>query len=97
MTTPPHEFNRLAENKPSRYRPPFSLRLSFQERAQLERDAAGKSLGAYIREELFGKNVTPRRAARKLPIKDHEERRDALASMRNIEDELATRAPGFKT
>ncbi len=33
--------------------PPFSLRLSFDERAQLEQAAGNMTLGAYIRERLF--------------------------------------------
>ncbi len=37
--------------------PPFSLRLSFEERARLERDAGDMPLGAYIRERLFGVGV----------------------------------------
>jgi hypothetical protein len=57
--------------------PPFSLRLSFEERAQLERDAAGLSLGAYVRERIFdGSKVTPRRRG-KFPVKDQK----ALASV----------------
>jgi hypothetical protein len=42
------------------YDPPFSLRLSFAERARLERDADGTPLGAYIRERLLA--VPPRRS-----------------------------------
>jgi hypothetical protein len=57
--------------------PPFSLRLSFEERAQLERDAAGLSLGAYVRERIFdGSKATPRRRG-KFPVKDQK----ALASV----------------
>ena len=57
--------------------PPFSLRLSFEERAQLERDAAGLSLGAYVRERIFdASKATPRRRG-KFPVKDQK----ALASV----------------
>lgn len=35
------------------YDPPFSLRLSFEERARLEEQAEGMPLGAYIRERLL--------------------------------------------
>lgn len=56
---------------------PFSLRLSFEERAQLERDAAGLSLSAYVRERIFdGSKTTPRRRG-KFPVKDQK----ALASV----------------
>ncbi len=48
--------------------PPFSLRLSFDERAQLETEAGNMALGAYIRERLLG-DPTPRKKRRK-PIKD---------------------------
>ena len=42
------------------YDPPFSLRLSFAERARLEREADGTPLGAYIRERLLA--APPRRS-----------------------------------
>ncbi|MEM7778762.1 MAG: plasmid mobilization relaxosome protein MobC [Pseudomonadota bacterium] len=35
------------------YDPPFSLRLSFEERARLEKQAEGTPLGAYIRARLL--------------------------------------------
>jgi mobilization protein NikA len=41
------------------YDPPFSLRLSFEERARLTEQAEGAPLGAYIRERLLDK--PPRR------------------------------------
>lgn len=55
-----------------KYPPPFSLRLTFEERAKLEKLAAGMSLGAYIRDRLFGEDASPRRIRGKTPIKDHE-------------------------
>ena len=42
------------------YDPPFSLRLSFAERARLEREADGMPLGAFIRERLLA--ASPRRS-----------------------------------
>jgi hypothetical protein len=55
--------------------PPFSLRLTSEERQQLERRAAGTSLGAYIRACLFGENAanpaSTRRTRIKFPVKDH--------------------------
>lgn len=51
---------------------PFSLRLSPEERARLEREAAGLSLGAYIRSRLFGADAAPPPKSRsKFPVKDH--------------------------
>lgn len=75
MTTLRHNFNRIASQKPAankKYPPPFSLRLTNEERARLERDAAGRPLGAYIRERLFGENVSPRRKSGNRPVQDQE-------------------------
>ncbi len=49
--------------------PPFSLRLSFDERSQLEQAAGNMALGAYIREKLL---TTPedRQTVRKNPTED---------------------------
>lgn len=56
---------------PSSYAP-FSLRLSPEERARLEREAAGLSLGAYIRSRLFGADAaSPPKSRGKFPVKDH--------------------------
>lgn len=52
--------------------PPFSLRLTPEERAQLEREAAGMSLGAYIRSRLFNSEAPKRRTRGKHPVKDHQ-------------------------
>jgi len=53
--------------------PPFSLRLTFEERAQLEKDAVGMSLGAYIRSRIFDKTLPKRHTRGKNPVKDHQE------------------------
>lgn len=50
---------------------PFSIRLTFEERAKLEHAAAGMPLGAYIRQKLFDGELTPRRVRGHKPIKDH--------------------------
>jgi hypothetical protein len=70
MPTSGNEFNAVAKGR-AKTPAPFSLRLTFEERAQLERDAAGMSLGAYIRGRLFGKDVMPRMTRGKTPVKDH--------------------------
>ncbi len=58
--------------------PPFSLRLTFEERARLERDAGDMPLGAYIRSRLFDQPVGDRRPRQaKRPVKDNQ----ALASL----------------
>jgi hypothetical protein len=52
--------------------PPFSLRLTFEERARLEQEAGDQPIGAYIRGKLFdGKTTKPRRR-HKRPVKDHQ-------------------------
>ncbi|MGB0696264.1 MAG: hypothetical protein ACPGOY_11485 [Rhodospirillaceae bacterium] len=49
---------------------PFSIRLSAEERAYLERKAGNRPLGGYIRKKLLGDHETPRKAAR-LPAMDY--------------------------
>ena len=56
------------ERKHTKHRkshPPFSLRLSTDERQLLEAQAGNKPLGVYIRERLFGEEATKRRKSRK--------------------------------
>jgi hypothetical protein len=55
-----------------RYPPPFSLRLTFEERAALDRQAGDMPVGAYVRSRLFDREATPRRPRGKQPVKDHE-------------------------
>ncbi|MFY9351141.1 MAG: hypothetical protein WBL20_04840 [Sphingobium sp.] len=50
---------------------PLSLRLSRHERARLDRDAAGMSLGAYIKWRLFDPDRPPPRTRGKAPVRDH--------------------------
>ena len=53
------------------YPPPFSLRLTFEERTALEAAAGGQPLGRYIREKVLGENVAERKPYGKSPVKDH--------------------------
>lgn len=48
---------------------PVSIRFTPEERAQIERDAGGKSLSRYIRERLFGSKAKGRTV--RAPTKDH--------------------------
>ncbi|MEM8596843.1 MAG: hypothetical protein AAGF76_10280 [Pseudomonadota bacterium] len=48
-----------------------SLRLTVEERVQLERSAAGLSLSSFIRSRLFGEAASPRKVNGRVPIKDH--------------------------
>lgn len=68
-------------NIPLKPLPPFSLRLTCEERAQLERDAAGMSLGAYIRSRIFDDTLPKRRTRSKYPVKDHEELAKVLGEL----------------
>lgn len=72
-------FNASAADTPRKARkkipPPFSIRFSDQERAELEEKAGSLTLGAYSRTCLFeGARQPPRK-----PIKDHEAMAHALA------------------
>ncbi|MCK5622917.1 MAG: plasmid mobilization relaxosome protein MobC [Alphaproteobacteria bacterium] len=58
--------------KKARLPSPFSLRLTFEERAALEQAAAGMSLGEYVRSRVFDETVPARRTRGKHPVKDHE-------------------------
>lgn len=46
-------------NPPNGRMPPLSIRLTFAERALLEKKAAGQSLSAYIKNEVFGGSGGP--------------------------------------
>jgi hypothetical protein len=66
--------------------PPFSLRLSFEERAVLERAAAGMSLSDYARSRLFdggngGSAPVERRTRGRFPVKDHKALAGVLAQL----------------
>lgn len=70
------EFRDAAEhkgtrNRPAKTPPPFSLRLTAEEKAELRRKAGTMPLGAYIRSRLLGDEQSPRRACRR-PIKDEQ-------------------------
>jgi hypothetical protein len=56
---------------PKKKTPPFSPRLSAEERAKLEQAAAGMPLGTYIKAKLFDGDLTPRRVRSATPVKDH--------------------------
>ncbi len=45
--------------------------MTFEEKARLERDAAGMSVAAYIRWRLFDPEQPPPRKRGKQPVKDH--------------------------
>ncbi|MEM9623509.1 MAG: hypothetical protein AAF993_17820 [Pseudomonadota bacterium] len=51
---------------------PFSMRLSAEERAFLDKRAGGRPWAAYIRECVFGEQATRRRAVRRPRIEDQQ-------------------------
>ena len=67
MSTPPSN-----PNNNNKIATPFSLRLTFDERAALEQSAGSQPLGAYIRSKLFGGKEKLRRkhTRTKKPLKD---------------------------
>lgn len=60
------------EAKTADYPSPFSLRLTYEERARLDAERGDKSLAAYIREPLFGIDAAPRRKRGNSPVQDKE-------------------------
>ena len=59
---------------------PFSLRLTAQERAQLERDAVGVSLAEHVKAILFKDAPRPQKRG-KHPVKDHQALGEVLAKL----------------
>src|SRR6056297_437597 len=74
MSTLGHKFNKTAkpEAKKAEYPPPFSLRLTYEERARLDAERGEKTLAAYIRERLFGDDAAPRKKRGNSPVRDKE-------------------------
>lgn len=72
MSTLYKQFNKLAKDKRPKYPPPFSLRLTFEERAKLDMLRGSMPLGRYIREQVLGDNAAPRKKRGRYPVKDHE-------------------------
>lgn len=59
----------------------FTLRLTPEDRARLERDAAGMSLGAYIRWRVFDPGSPLPRRRGKFPVKDQQALSKVLAAL----------------
>lgn len=71
MSTLRHNFNDIAAPKTAKAAPPpFSLRLTFEERQRLEADAGDMPLGAFIRKRLLGDNAAQRKRKGNSPVKD---------------------------
>ncbi len=74
MSTLDHKFNAVAAAQPKTKKrdAPFSLRLSFEEKALLRAAANGVPLGAYIKAKLFDEPLEKVRRRNTNPVKDHE-------------------------
>lgn len=78
MTISRHKFNNLSKGKAP---PPFSLRFTFEERAQLEAAANGVALGAYIKAVLFSEKLEKVRRRNTNPVADHQALAQVLAAL----------------
>lgn len=73
-------FSGSAARPSKKARPPIlSLRLTSEERARLEREAAGMSLSAYARRRLFGS--ASGKSRKREPVKDHQALAKVLAAL----------------
>lgn len=73
MTDLTERFDKTAKSPgqtPDKKPTPFSLRLTFEERAELERQAGGMPLGAFIRAKLLDEATHTPRQARRKPVGD---------------------------
>ena len=72
-------------SKKRKRRPPLSLRLSDEERAELERAADGQSLNSYVKQRIFGATGKAKRARRSQPVRDHAALAQALGLLGAME------------
>ncbi|QIE41875.1 hypothetical protein G5B39_07845 [Rhodobacteraceae bacterium SC52] len=74
MSISERDFNAVAAANPQKKprEAPFSLRLSFEEKALLRAAANGVPLGAYIKAKLFDEPLEKVRRRNTNPVKDHE-------------------------
>lgn len=82
MNTSENNTNRLGGSKGSKKLPPFSLRLTFEERARLEELAGDEPLGSYIKRKVFnGKGAGSKRGRSRVrrPIEDEQKLAHVLA------------------
>ncbi len=69
------------EKKRRKYPPPISVRVTWEERERLEREAAGMSLSGHVRERLFKDKTVPRKTRGRFPVKDHAALAQVLAAL----------------
>lgn len=74
----------LGTSRRSKKLPPFSLRLTFDERARLEELAGNEPLGSYIERKVFdgkGAGMKRARSRKRRPIKDEQHLAQVLAML----------------
>lgn len=81
MSISERDFNKVAGKPVKKREAPFSLRLTFEEKAALLEAANGVPLGAYIKAKLFGEPLEKVRRRNINPIKDHEALGRVLGSL----------------
>lgn len=83
MSISERDFNPVAAANPNKKKreAPFSLRLSFEEKALLRAAANGVPLGAYIKAKLFDEPLEKVRRRNTNPVKDHEALGRVLGSL----------------
>lgn len=81
MSISERDFNKVAGKPVKKREAPFSLRLTFEEKAALLEAANGVPLGAYIKAKLFGEPLEKVRRRNTNPIKDHEALGRVLGSL----------------
>ncbi|TCS60273.1 hypothetical protein EDD52_11593 [Primorskyibacter sedentarius] len=81
MSKSRHNHNNIAKGAEKKREAPFSLRLTFDERAKLEAAAAGEPLGAYIKSVLFAGELPKVRRRGGAPVKDHQVLGRVLAAL----------------
>ena len=84
MSTSDRNNRGLGTSRRSKKPPPFSLRLTFEERARLEELAGNEPLGSYIKRKVFdGKGAGTKRARsrKRRPIKDEQRLAQVLAML----------------
>ena len=84
MSTSDRSNRGLGTSQRSKKPPPFSLRLTFEERARLEELAGNEPLGSYIKRKVFdGKGAGTKRARsrKRRPIRDEQRLAQVLAML----------------
>lgn len=81
MTNSRHNFNEIGRAKAKKREAPFSLRLTFEERAAIEEAANGVPMGAYIKAILFAEELPKVRRRSKGSVRDGEALGRVLAAL----------------